>query len=162
MRGDRSYSIFSALAVRGLLLLIPVVLFASGCATKKVRITEPLSESRAAVVRTTVEVLGKPYRSGGRGPEVFDCSGLVYYAYKRLGLTLPVTAEEQGKSGVEVSREAVLPGDLVVFRIKRDYHVGIMLNEQEFVHASKSRGVAIDNLTLPYWTKSLHGFRSVL
>jgi probable lipoprotein NlpC len=55
-----------------------------------------------------------------------------------------------------------LPGDLVIFKIKRDFHVGVVLNDREFVHASKSRGVAIDDLSLPYWTKSLQGFRSVL
>jgi cell wall-associated NlpC family hydrolase len=61
-----------------------------------------------------------------------------------------------------VSRDAVLPGDLVVFKIRRDFHVGIMLNERDFIHASRSRGVAIDDLTLPYWTRSLQGFRSIL
>ncbi len=55
-----------------------------------------------------------------------------------------------------------MPGDLVVFRIKGDFHVGIMLNGHEFVHASKSRGVAIDDLSLPYWRKSLKAFRSFL
>lgn len=109
-----------------------------------------------------MDLLGKPYKNGGRGPDAFDCSGLVYYAFKKSGLTVPVTAEEQGQGGAEVSRDAVLPGDLVVFKIKRDFHVGIMLNEGEFVHASKSRGVAIDNLSLPYWTRSFQGFRSFL
>jgi cell wall-associated NlpC family hydrolase len=77
-------------------------------------------------------------------------------------MALPVTAEEQGKSGVDVSRDEIQPGDLVIFKIKRDFHVGIMVNEKEFIHASKSRGVAIDDLSLAYWARSLQGFRSVL
>jgi cell wall-associated NlpC family hydrolase len=117
---------------------------------------------RANVVRTAVDLLGKSYKNGGRGPDVFDCSGLTYYTYKMAGLTLPVTAEEQGRSGAEVQRGAILPGDLVIFKIKRDFHVGILLNDREFIHASKSRGVAIDDLSLPYWTRSLQGFRSFL
>jgi cell wall-associated NlpC family hydrolase len=148
--------------VRAVFLLLCLVFIIVGCGPKKVRIPEPLSETRTNVVRTAIDLLGKSYKNGGRGPDAFDCSGLVYYAYKKSGLTLPVTAEEQGRSGVEVSREATLPGDLVIFKIKRDFHVGIVLNDREFVHASKSRGVAIDDLSLPYWTKSLQGFRSVL
>lgn len=140
-----------------------IIFFVHGCGVpKKVRVPEPLSESRASVIRTAIDLMGKPYKNGGRGPDAFDCSGLVYYAYKKTGVTLPVTAEEQGKSGAEASRESVLPGDLVIFKIKRDFHVGIMLNDREFLHASKSRGVAVDDLSLPYWTRSLWGFRSVL
>lgn len=123
---------------------------------------EPLSEKRSVVVRTVVDLMGKPYKNGGRGPDSFDCSGLVYYTYKKTGMALPVTAEEQGKSGVDVSRDEIQPGDLVIFKIKRDFHVGIMVNEKEFIHASKSRGVAIDDLSLAYWARSLQGFRSVL
>jgi probable lipoprotein NlpC len=148
--------------VKAFFFLLFLVFILVGCGPKKVRIPEPLSETRTNVVRTAIDLLGKSYKNGGRGPDAFDCSGLVYYAYKKSGLTLPVTAEEQGRSGVEVSREATLPGDLVIFKIKRDFHVGIVLNDREFVHASKSRGVAIDDLSLPYWTKSLQGFRSVL
>jgi cell wall-associated NlpC family hydrolase len=144
------------------LFLLCFVFIISGCGPKKVRISEPLSGLRANVVRTSFDLIGKTYKIGGRGPDAFDCSGLVYYAYKKAGLTLPATAEEQGRIGVEVSRESILPGDLVVFRIKREFHVGIVINEREFVHASKSRGVAIDDLSLPYWIKYLQGFRSVL
>jgi cell wall-associated NlpC family hydrolase len=106
--------------------------------------------------------MGKPYKNGGRGPDSFDCSGLVYFAYKKTGVVLPATAEEQGRSGVGIAREAVLPGDLVIFKIKREYHVGIMVNDKEFIHASKSRGVAVDELSMQYWTKNLQGFRSFL
>jgi len=149
-------------AYRAILFLICFVFIFFGCGPKRVRIPEPLSGLRENVVRASLDLLGKTYRNGGRGPDVFDCSGLVYYAYKSAGVAVPATAEEQGRSGIEVLRESVLPGDLVVFRIKGDFHVGIMLNGREFVHASKSRGVAIDNLSLPYWIKSLQGFRSYL
>lgn len=148
--------------VRTAFFLLCFVIVVFGCAPKKVRIPEALSGLRANIVRASIDLLGKTYKNGGRGPDAFDCSGLVYYIFKRAGVTLPATAEDQGRIGIEVKREAILPGDLVVFKIKRDFHVGIMLNEQVFVHASRSKGVAIDNLSLPYWTKSLLGFRSVL
>jgi len=147
---------------RAAIFFVCFALIAVGCGTKKIRIPEPLSASRVNVVRASIDLLGKTYKNGGRGPDAFDCSGLVYYVYRRVGVILPATAEEQGRVGVGVSRESILPGDLVVFKIKREFHVGIVLNEREFVHASNSRGVAIDDLSLPYWTRSLQGFRSVL
>jgi cell wall-associated NlpC family hydrolase len=149
-------------AVRAAIFFLCFAFITFGCGPKKVRIPETLSGSRANVVSASIDLVGKTYKNGGRGPNAFDCSGLVYYVYKRVGVVLPATAEEQGRVGIEISRESILPGDLVVFRIKRDFHVGIVLNEREFVHASKSKGVAIDNLSLPYWTRSLLGFRSVL
>lgn len=149
-------------ATRAAILFLCFTFITFGCGPKKFRTPEPLTGHRANVVSYSIDLLGKTYKNGGRGPDAFDCSGLVYYVYKKAGVILPPTAEEQGRIGVGVSRESILPGDLVIFRIKRDFHVGIVLNEREFVHASKSRGVAIDDLSTPYWTRSLQGFRSVL
>lgn len=149
-------------ACRAILFLVCFVFIFFGCGPKRVRVPEPLSGLRENVVRASLDLIGKTYRNGGRGPDDFDCSGLVYFAYKSVGVILPATAEEQGRSGVEVFHGAILPGDLVVFKIKRGFHVGIMINEREFIHASRSRGVVIDNLSLPYWIKSLQGFRSFL
>lgn len=149
-------------ACRAVLFLICFIFIVFGCVPKKVRIPETLSGLRENVVRASFDLLGKTYRNGGRGPDAFDCSGFVFYAYKSAGVVLPVTAEEQGRNGVEVSLRSILPGDLVVFKIKREFHVGIMINEREFIHASRSRGVVIDDLSLPYWIKSLQGFRSYL
>jgi len=162
MKEKRQAFVRRRAAFRTILFLICFVFIFFGCGPKRVRTPEPLSGLRENVVRSSLDLLGKTYRNGGRGPDTFDCSGLVSYVFKRAGLTLPPTAEEQGRSGIEVSREFVSPGDIVVFRIKGDFHVGIMLNGREFVHASKSRGVAIDDLSLPYWIKSLQGFRSYL
>jgi cell wall-associated NlpC family hydrolase len=162
MKGRKRLSTRLTRATWAGICLLCFVFVAGGCATKKVRMSESLSQARTEVIGSALDLLGKPYKNGGRGPDAFDCSGLVYYAFKKSGLALPVTAEEQGRTGVEVQREATLPGDLVIFKIKRGFHVGILLNDREFVHASKSRGVAIDDLALPYWVKTLYGFRSVL
>ena len=48
------------------------------------------------------------------------------------------------------------------FKIKKDMHVGIMLNRKEFINASKSRGVAVDDVDASYWKKTLIGYKSVL
>lgn len=141
-------------------LFLILVLF--GCAPKKIRVYESLPEIRNNIIQSAVSLQGRPYRGGAKGPDAFDCSGLVHYVYKKSNITLPIAAEGQERVGYEISRGGVLPGDLVFFIIKKDVHVGIMINRREFVHASKSRGVVIDSVDSEYWKRSLHAFRSVL
>jgi cell wall-associated NlpC family hydrolase len=132
------------------------------CAPKKVSVYELPDNVRGAVVKTALELSGRPYKNGGRGPYSFDCSGLVYYAYKKSGVLLPATADRLAKAGAEIPEASVLPGDLVLFKIKGEFHVGIMINRSEFVHSSKSKGVGIDVLNERYWKKSFLNFRRVL
>ncbi len=136
------------------------VLFA-GCA-KKVSIYEPDSQLRENLIQNAMNHLGKPYRSGAKGPDSFDCSGFVHYVYKQASLKIPVTVEQLDKAGSEIDGEDVLPGDLILFRIKSTYHVGIMLNKKEFIHSSRSKGVSIDSAEQPYWKRGLLGFRRIL
>lgn len=109
-----------------------------------------------------MNLLGKPYRSGAKGPDAFDCSGFVYYVYKRVSLKIPVTTEQLERAGYEIPGEEVLPGDLILFRIKQAYHVGIMLNKKEFIHSSLSKGVSIDSADQPYWRRGLLSFRRII
>ncbi len=145
-----------------LLALLIILLSAAGCAPKKVKTYESISDIRNEVIQSSISLLGKPYRSGAKGPDFFDCSGLVNYVYKRSNISLPVSTSGLLKAGYEISKSDVLPGDLVFFKIKKDLHVGIMLNKREFINASKSRGVAVDDVDAPYWKKSLIGYRSIL
>jgi peptidoglycan DL-endopeptidase CwlO len=61
---------------------------------------------------------------GGAGPTVFDCSGLVVWAYAQLGISLPHFTGDLWNSGVHVSRAQLQPGDLVFFFASIS-HVGI-------------------------------------
>jgi cell wall-associated NlpC family hydrolase len=103
--------------------------------------------------------LGRPYRSGAKGPNAFDCSGFIHYVYKRFQISLPPITEGQIKVSYEIPPEQFLPGDLVFFRIKKDFHAGIMVNKREFIHASKSRGIAVDDVESDYWRKNFLCFR---
>jgi cell wall-associated NlpC family hydrolase len=147
--------------------LIPVVLLSLlvgfGCSPKIIHTREevPAVTAREEIVRYAVTLLGKPYKNAAKGPEAFDCSGFVYHVYGRFDVVLPVSTEGLNRTGYEIERSGVSVADLVVFRIKRDYHVGIMVNDVEFIHASKSRGVAIDNVNAPYWKRSFSQFRRV-
>ncbi|WP_405087002.1 NlpC/P60 family protein [Microbispora sp. NBC_01389] len=58
---------------------------------------------------------GKPYRWGGTGPDAFDCSGIIYMAYRNAGLSIPRTTFGQWPFGTRIEQGEEQPGDLVFF-----------------------------------------------
>jgi len=95
----------------------------------------------AALVAAETHI-GAPYRYGGAGPDAFDCSGLVTYAYAQAGVALPRTAAEQFAVVTPVKRTDLRPGDLVFFRVNGNSigHVGIYAGDEQFVDAPQSGG----------------------
>lgn len=81
------------------------------------RIVEPGSApggvGATAAVRAAMSRLGRPYVWGATGPDSFDCSGLMQWAYRQAGVELPRTTYDQINAGIPVSRADVRPGDLV-------------------------------------------------
>lgn len=74
----------------------------------------PAAGGRAATaVRAALSRLGRPYVWGATGPNQFDCSGLVQWAYRQAGMPLPRTTYDQIHIGTPVSHAQVRPGDLV-------------------------------------------------
>jgi cell wall-associated NlpC family hydrolase len=142
--------------------LLSILMILTACALKRVRLYYTPDTVGGDIVRAALGLQGKPYRNGAKGPDAFDCSGLVYYVFKLSHIELPPPAEAQGRAGYEKGRFAVEAGDLVLFKIDKDLHIGIMINGNDFVHASRSRGVAVDGVDAAYWQKYLVGFRSVL
>jgi cell wall-associated NlpC family hydrolase len=68
-------------------------------------------EQALDVARTKI---GAEYVWGASGPSNFDCSGLVQWAYKQVGIDLPRTSFEQSHVGQPVAFEDLQPGDLVI------------------------------------------------
>ena len=66
-----------------------------------------------AAVRAALSRLGRPYAWGATGPDRFDCSGLVQWAYAQAGVPLHRTTYQQIHDGVPVAPSQVRPGDLV-------------------------------------------------
>ncbi len=142
---------------------LAVMFLLPSCAPKKVKIYYDMPEgARSDIVQIALAQQGKKYRSGNKGPDYFDCSGLVYFAYRQAGIKVPLTVEAQERFGAEISRSDVQPGDLVIFKIKNDDHIGIMVNCSDFIHASKSRGVTVDSLESAYWRRYITGFRTMM
>ncbi|OMC11215.1 hypothetical protein A5747_23715 [Mycobacterium sp. IS-836] len=74
----------------------------------------PSPSGRAGIaVRAALSRLGRPYVWGATGPNQFDCSGLVQWAYAQAGIHLDRTTYEQINDGIPVPRSQVRPGDLV-------------------------------------------------
>ena len=109
--------------------------------------------------------LGKPYLWGGTTPEKgFDCSGLVQWAYKKVGIDLPRVTQDQvnAPGGRHIGRKDLLPGDLVFFRDKTGdvHHVGISMGGDRFVHAPHTGGVVHESsLNEPYYRDEFIGGR---
>jgi cell wall-associated NlpC family hydrolase len=163
VKGERRCRAQQARFLLTLALVLPLVL-SVGCAAKKVRIYDSgfVPQDRQNIIQYASTLIGKPYRNAAKGPDAFDCSGLVYYVYKRFDIGLPVSTDGLSRIGWEIGGDDVAAADLVLFRIKRNNHVGIMINSLEFIHASKSRGVTVDSLETRYWRRNLSQFRRVM
>lgn len=89
-----------------------------------------------AAVREAQKYLGVPYVWGGTTPAGFDCSGLVQYVYKNLGINLNRVSQDQYKQGTPLTREELMPGDLVFFEKNGDvHHVGLYVGNGMMIHA---------------------------
>jgi cell wall-associated NlpC family hydrolase len=111
----------------------------------------PAADLGARAASLATRLIGTPYRTGGAAPDGVDCSGLVVYVYRELGVLLPRTAAEQRAALPRVPAEALVPGDLVFFSAPED-HVGIYVGGGEFVHApGTGRGVERARLDAPYF-----------
>lgn len=97
---------------------------------------------------------GIPYLLGGTGYNGVDCSSFMQIVFgDYFEITLPRTTGEQMKEGSSVRKRSIKMGDMVFFKTGRDsYHVGVMVNDEQFMHASTSSGVMISGLQERYWS----------
>ena len=116
------------------------------------------------VVSTARAMAGTPYRSGGATPQRgFDCSGLIYWVYQQHGITVPRVAKDQAFHGLKVHAGALKPGDIVAFRIRKDYHTGIYTGGGKFIHSPKpGTKVREETLNTNYWSGKFVSGRRIL
>ncbi|OZS42256.1 NlpC/P60 family protein [Photobacterium sanguinicancri] len=106
---------------------------------------------------------GTPYRLGGTTKRGIDCSAFVQIGYSSVYQTmLPRTTGELVKMGQMVSKKQAQYGDLVFFKTGyRLRHVGIYIGNDEFMHASTSKGVIVSRLDNPYWKQAFWQIRRI-
>jgi cell wall-associated NlpC family hydrolase len=125
---------------------------------ERARVTAPVELEPSAgekIVGVAASLLGTPYRFGGDSPKRgFDCSGLVFYSFEKVGVKVPRTAADQRKAAGSVKRSSLEPGDLVFFRSSKGRvdHVGIYAGDGRFIHAPNSgKVVSYAYLDDPYY-----------
>src|SRR3954449_10611599 len=113
------------------------------------------NQAAQTAVDTALAQQGKPYVWGGAGPNSFDCSGLVQYAYKAAGVSVPHSSRMQSTLGTPVSRANLQPGDLVFFYSPVS-HVAMYIGNGQIVQATTDgQPVAVTNLDyMPFYTSA--------
>jgi cell wall-associated NlpC family hydrolase len=156
------------------ILLISLAVMLAACAGPRVAtgpVTRPVpavakvpvktvAPATVSVLGTARQMLGAPYRYGGSSPSGFDCSGLVSYAYRSVGIRVPRTSSEQFRQAQRVPLQNLQPGDLLFFRLSppKISHVAIYDRDGRFIHApSSGKRVSYASLDNPYWRQHLVG-----
>jgi len=121
---------------------------------------KPTLGKRAATI--ALKAVGVPYRWGGSSPASgFDCSGLVYWAYGKLGVELPHSSYALYDLGRRVGRSRLRAGDLLFFYGLG--HVGMYIGHGRMVHApSSGRLVEIVKLRGSNYGSRLVGARRIV
>lgn len=99
------------------------------------------------VVQFALAQQGKPYVFGTKGPDTFDCSGLVSAAYKQIGMDIPAYTFTLATKGREIdpTSEPLKPGDMIFVRGGRPSadlgHMGMAISATEWVQAPRTGDV---------------------
>lgn len=90
-------------------------------------------------MRAAVSRLGLPYSWGATGPRAFDCSGLVQWAYRRIGYSIPRTTWDQRRVGLHVRIHHVRLADIVFSN--NGSHEGLYVGNGVVIEAPHSGAV---------------------
>lgn len=97
------------------------------------------SASGSKLVAQAAKYIGTKYVYGGTSPSGFDCSGLVQYSLRKLGVSISRSSRSQYGYGTAVSRSNLQPGDLVFFsRGGGISHVAIYAGNDQVIHAPRA------------------------
>ncbi|WP_137673910.1 C40 family peptidase [Agarivorans sp. Toyoura001] len=100
---------------------------------------------------------GTPYKLGGSNKAGIDCSAFVQHLYSSIyQKQLPRTTQAQMQQGKTVNLAKARTGDLVFFKTSHKVrHVGVIYDQQHFLHASTSKGVIFSRLDNVYWSPKI-------
>jgi cell wall-associated NlpC family hydrolase len=112
-----------------------------------------------AVLTAAASKLGAPYVWGAEGPDAFDCSGLIQWAFGRAGISLPRVTHQQLASGPQVPFAQIRPGDLIFWRLDPTNpgyisHAAIYWGDGKMIQAPRTGDVV---KIVPVHTRNLAG-----
>lgn len=115
-----------------------------------------VSYSVQQVIDKARSFIGSKYSWGGSNPNTgFDCSGLMKYVFKSVGIDLPRVAAQQGKVGKEVDIKSAQPGDMIWFGSKNSpsgQHIGLISkieNGQIYIIDAAGKKLGVTERKLP-------------
>ncbi len=154
--------------LRNYLLLGLCCFLLSGCGLFRPAVDNTYVPAAARkVFNTAYSQMGKNYRSGGASPQKgFDCSGLVWWAYRVNGYKIPRVSLDQARYGQSVPKEYARTGDIVVFRTNsgsQGLHTGLYAGGNAFIHSPRSGAkVRMERMDIPYWRSKLVAIRRIV
>ncbi|MCU1628418.1 MAG: lipoprotein [Pseudonocardia sp.] len=125
----------------------------SGCGSGSASL--PVGVARTAIDAALKEV-GKPYVWGAEGPDTYDCSGLMQWAYNLAGINLPRVSRDQFRAGGHVPVREAQPGDLMFYATDRSdpttiHHVFLYMGDGQMVEAPYSgQNVRVQKVSWDY------------
>lgn len=151
-----------------LIILLAAMAFLSSCGSRRSTVYKESRGAKAAEAMSNVKSkelyrfitdwTGVRYRLGGLDKRGIDCSGFALLLNKEIyGLKLPRRSKDQADVIKEKNVSQLKEGDLIFFSFGGNGidHVGVYLNHGFFVHASTTRGVIVDDLSLPAYQRVL-------
>lgn len=120
-----------------------------------------------------IDLIGKPFQDGGRGPETFDCWGLCLEVFRREGVMLRdyrlccYDAEGFDRNfRDELPRwnryqwpDIPVPAVITIrFNEPVVNHVGVYIGDMKFLHTREKTGVVVERIDAPYWKHRIEGF----
>lgn len=155
------------LTKKSLLTIVVVALIFSACSSRK-HTSNPSHAAKAAeamshlknrqLYRFITDWTGVHYRLGGLDKSGIDCSGFACLLQKDIyGNSLPRRSRDQAEMVKQKPIGNLHEGDLIFFSFAGGAvdHVGIYLNNNFFVHASTTRGVVVDDLSIPAYQRAI-------
>lgn len=119
------------------------------------------------VYETMQQFDGYPYQFGGMNPKTsFDCSGLMVWAFREIGVSLPRTAQEQFDISKKITADELQPGDFIFFTGTYDAgrpvtHIGMYVGDGKMFDANGG-GIGFTNLNERYWQEHLYGYGRIV
>jgi cell wall-associated NlpC family hydrolase len=118
-----------------------------------------------------LDLLGKDFAWGGRGPATFDCYGLYRELhFRRTGILLPdypsavsgdanfSTMLKATEDGMWRRLNAPEPGCAVLFRVREMFHIGFVLDAWDFIHIIEGTRVTVERLDSMLWKNTIIGY----
>lgn len=152
---------------RNLFAMLMAMLIFSACSSRR-HTVKPGNAARAAdamshlknrqLYRFITDWAGVHYRLGGLDKRGVDCSGFAFLLQKDIyGNSLPRISRDQAEAVKEKNISSLSEGDLIFFSFGGGAvdHVGVYLNNNFFVHASTTRGVVVDDLSIPAFQRAI-------